>query len=273
MDERLKKIRKIAEDINNRTNFKPEIAIILGSGLGVLADEIQADTIISYCDIEGFPVPTVEGHAGRIVFGYLCGRNVVAFEGRTHYYECEDMEMATRMIRIIKMMGINKLVLTNAAGGMGPDMKEGDIMMIKDHISSFIPSPLLGKNIEELGVRFPDMTTVYDEGVVRMVLSRAKEMHIPLKEGVYLQTTGPNYETPSEIRMYSAMGADAVGMSTACEAMVAKHMGMKICGVSCITNMAAGLGDRELSHEDVKKVVLKSCYNFKTVVKEAVKVL
>lgn len=273
MNHKLENIKNIAEDICSRTEFKPEIALILGSGLGVLADEIQVDTVLSYGDIEGLPVPTVAGHAGRIIFGYLCGRSVVAFEGRKHYYECEEMKEATLIIRIIKMMGIDKLILTNAAGGIGPDMKEGDIMMIKDHISSFVPSPLTGKNMDELGERFPDMTMVYDAGVIQMVKSRAKELCISLKEGVYLQTTGPNYETPAEIKMYAALGANAVGMSTACEAMVAKHMGMKICGVSCITNMAAGLGNKELSHEEVKKAVLKSSYNFKTVVKEAVKAI
>ena len=273
MDERLKNIKKIADEISSRTEFKPEIALILGSGLGVLVDEIQVDTIIFYSDIAGFPVPTVAGHAGRIIFGCLCEKNIVAFEGRKHYYECKDMEQATLITKIIKMMGVNKIILTNAAGGIGPDMQEGDIMMIKDHISSFVPSPLLGKNIDELGARFPDMTEVYDSEVNKKVCAKAKEINVSLTEGVYLQTTGPNYETPAEIKMYASLGANAVGMSTACEAMVAKHMGMKICGISCITNMAAGLGNKELSHEDVKKVVQKSSHNFKSVVKEAVKVM
>lgn len=273
MDERYELIKKIAEDIKDRTEFKPEIAIVLGSGLGVVTDAIQAETVISYSDIEGFPVPTVDGHAGRMVFGYLNGRNVVAFEGRTHYYECLDMERVTMTTKIIKMLGIDKIILTNAAGGIGPDMKVGDIMMIKDHITSFVPSPLLGKNIDELGERFPDMTEVYDVSVRRMVATRAKEINIDVKEGVYLQTTGPNYETPAEINMYRMLGANAVGMSTACEAMVARHMGMKVCGISCITNMAAGLGDGELSHEEVKQTVSKVSYNFKEVIKEVVSVM
>lgn len=273
MDARYEEIKKIADDINSRTTFKPDIAIVLGSGLGDLVKEIQEDTVIPYSDIEGFPVPTVEGHEGKIVFGFLCGRNVVAFEGRTHYYECLDMEKVVKQVRIIKAMGLDNIILTNAAGGINKEMKVGDVMVINDQITNFVPSPLLGDNIEEFGTRFPDMTHVYDEHVVQMILTRAKEMYIPVTEGVYVQTTGPNYETPAEIKMFEIMGAGAVGMSTACEAMVAKHMGMKVCGISCITNMAAGMAENKLTHEDVNRSAAKYSYNFKTVVKEAVKVM
>lgn len=267
MDNRYEVIKKIADNIRDRIKNVPEVALILGSGLGGMVDEIDIETIIPYDEIEGFPVPTVQGHAGRMIFGSICGKNIVAFQGRIHYYECKDMEKATMITRIIKAMGIEKIILTNAAGGIGPGFCEGDIMMITDHISSFVPSPLIGKNIEEFGPRFPDMTNVYDKQVIKQVVESAKKENIQLQQGVYLQTTGPNYETPAEVKLYAMLGANAVGMSTACEAMVARHMGMKICGMSCITNMAAGLGEKELSHEEVAEVANRVASNFKTVVK------
>lgn len=270
MENTYETIKKIAGNICDRVENLPEVALILGSGLGGMIDEIDIKTIIPYDTIEGFPVPTVQGHAGRMIFGNLCGKSIVAFQGRIHYYECKDMEKATMLARIVKTMGIEKIILTNAAGGISPDFREGDIMIINDHISSFVPSPLLGNNMAELGPRFPDMTNIYNKQLIKKIIEKADKEKIRLRQGVYLQTTGPNYETPAEINMYAMLGAHAVGMSTACEAMVARHMDMKICGISCITNMAAGLSTKELSHQEVAEVANRVADNFKIVVKFAV---
>lgn len=273
MDERYTKIKNSAEQIQTKTDFIPEVAVILGSGLGDLTNEVETVCVIPYADIDGFPVPTVAGHAGRIVMGYLEGVKVALFEGRTHYYECKDMDRVTMTTRIIKMLGIDKLILTNAAGGISSHLSEGDIMILTDHITSFVPSPLIGPNIEEFGTRFPDMTHVYDVDTIEKIKTRTGELGINLKEGIYLQAAGPNYETPAEIRMYGMLGADAVGMSTTCEAMVARHMDMKVCAFSCITNMAAGVTGQKLNHEEVARVAKQSSENFKTIVKEAIKLM
>jgi len=264
-------IKKIAEDIKSRIEVVPEIVIVLGSGLGGLADEIENSQVIEYKDVEGFPVPTVAHHAGKMIFGTLCGKNVVALMGRIHYYECADMMLATKITRIMGCLGINKIILTNAAGGMGDDIKQGDIMAITDHICSFVPSPLIGKNEDKFGARFPDMTNVYRTDITEKVFEKMALEGVVLKKGVYLQTTGPNYETPAEIKMYKGFGASAVGMSTACEAMVARHMGMDICGYSCITNMAAGISKVELTHEEVGMIAEQASEKFKKIIRETVK--
>ncbi len=239
-------------DLKNKTSAKPEILLVLGSGLGDFADRLEESESVNYSDIVGFPTSTVEGHKGRFVFGKLCGKSIAVMQGRVHYYEGYSMSDVVLPLRIIRMLGAEKLILTNAAGGINPDFAVGDFMLITDHISSFVPSPLIGENIDTLGVRFPDMTKVYNEELAEKTRRAAKKLSITLKEGVYLQTSGPQYETPTEVRLYKSLGADAVGMSTACEATAAAHAGYKILGISCISNAAAGLSKTPLTHEEVK---------------------
>lgn len=256
--------------IREKTDFKPEVGIILGSGLGGYADGIDTIATISYNDIEGFPVSTVAGHKGRFVFGYVRGVPVVIMQGRVHYYEGYPMSDVVLPTRIMGMLGIKKLLLTNAAGGVNTEFCAGDLMMITDQISTFVPNPLLGKNIEELGVRFPDMSEIYSKDLREQIMNAARSCGVKLKQGVYLQLTGPSYETPAEIRMCRALGGDAVGMSTACEAIAARHMGIDVCGVSCITNMAAGVLDQKLSHSEVQETADRVAVLFKSLVTEII---
>lgn len=240
--------------IRKITHFTPKIAIILGSGLGDFARNIKAECVINYSDIVGFPISTNKMHKGRFILGYIDDIPVVAMEGRVHYYEGYSMEQVVMPVRLMNMMGADKLIVTNAAGGIDSFFTPGDLMLITDHITSFVPSPLIGENIEEFGTRFPDMTNVYDKDFANIARKCAKELSIDLKEGVYLQVTGPNYETPAEINAYKILGANAVGMSTACEATAAVHAGMKVCGISCITNMAAGITGQPLDDKEVGEI-------------------
>ena len=266
-----KELNTALEYINKILVNKPEIAIILGSGLGGFAECIEDKEIIEYKDIPGFPVSTVSGHEGRFIIGKLYDKNVVAMQGRVHYYEGYTMDRVVMPVRIMKLMGAKKLLLTNAAGGINDSFEPGTLMAINDHITSFVPSPLIGENHDSLGVRFPDMSKVYDRELLEILHSTAKKLDIDIKDGVYLQTTGPNYETPAEIKMYKTLGADAVGMSTACEAMAAMHMGMRIAGISCITNLAAGISKTALNHEEVKATADMISDKFTRLVKEFIK--
>lgn len=254
------------ESIRDKVPFTPKIALVLGSGLGNYADSMEVVTAISYADIEGFPVSTVEGHKGRFVFGYVKDIPVVCMQGRVHYYEGYPMTDVVLPIRLMKLLGAEVLFLTNAAGGLNPQFCPGDFMMITDHIMNFVPSPFIGTNIDELGVRFPDMSNVYRKELQEIIKRTAKELGIGLQEGVYMQLTGPNYETPSEVKMCRLLGADAVGMSTAAEAAAANHMGMKVCGVSCITNMGCGMLEAPLSHTEVQKTADRIAVQFEQLV-------
>jgi purine-nucleoside phosphorylase len=264
------KLLKCYEVCRERTDFKPAVALVLGSGLGSLADEIETASTIEYKDIEGFPQSTVAGHMGRFVFGYMNQVPVVIMQGRVHYYEGYSISDVVLPIRLMRQMGADTLFLTNAAGGINRDFKPGTLMMLIDQISSFVPSPLIGENIDELGTRFPDMSEIYDKELQHIIRSSAEECGIPLQEGVYIQFTGPAYETPAEVRMAAMLGADACGMSTACEAVVAKHMGMKVCGISCITNMAAGIQGAPLSHHEVQETADRVADQFKQLVRASV---
>ena len=248
------RLMRCAETIRQKTDFRPETAIVLGSGLGSYGEKVKVEAEVSYHDIAGFPISTVAGHKGRFLFGYVENIPVVLMQGRVHYYEGYDMSEVVLPIRLMGMLGAKKILLTNAAGGINLDFQPGDLMLITDHISSFVPSPLRGANLEELGTRFPDMSQVYDPILCNKIRQAAKTLNIPIREGIYLQTSGPNYETPAEIRMFRSLGADAVGMSTVCEAIAARHMGMEVCGISCITNMAAGILDQPLDHREVQQV-------------------
>ncbi len=259
------------ESIRGRIPFEPQVALVLGSGLGDYAQEIQVVETIDYHDIEGFPVSTVSGHKGQFIFGYIGKVPAVIMQGRVHYYEGYPMEDVVLPIRLMWKMGARVLFLTNAAGGVNLDYGPGDFMIIRDHITSFVPSPLIGPNEDSVGPRFCDMSSVYDEELRQIIRREAKEMGLKIQEGVYIQTTGPEYETPATVKMCRLLGADAVGMSTGCEAVAANHLGMRICGISCITNMAAGISGRELSHEEVGETAARVSRTFKTLVTGVVK--
>ena len=264
------KLIRCYESVKEKIDFQPEVAIVLGSGLGDYADRIEQVATLDYKDIEGFPVSTALGHKGRFVFGYIKEVPVVIMQGRVHYYEGYDITDVVLPIRLMGLLGAKVLFLTNASGGMMDGMEVGDLMLISGHISCLVPSPLIGQNIDELGVRFPDMSDVYAAELRDIIKATAAECQVPLKEGVYIQTTGPNYETPQEIKMYKMLGADAVGMSTACEAMVANHMGMKVCGISCISNLAAGISPNPLTHEEIQIAADMAAPRFRALVTESV---
>ncbi len=265
------KLLKCYECVRGKTDFVPEVAIVLGSGLGDYAESIRVESELPYSEIEGFPVSTVPGHAGKFIFGYLEDIPVVCMKGRVHYYEGYPISDVVLPVRLMKLMGAKILFLTNAAGGVNTSFHAGDLMLIKDQISVFAPNPLIGENIEELGVRFPDMSHVYDEELQQVIRRAAKDNGIFLQEGVYTQLTGPSFESPAEIRMLRTLGCDAVGMSTVVEAIAANHMGMKICGISCICNLAAGMTVNPLNHEEVQEAADKAAPNFKKLVTESVK--
>ncbi|MCI7768005.1 MAG: purine-nucleoside phosphorylase [Oscillospiraceae bacterium] len=270
MSKRFERLQKCYECFKARVDFTPKIALILGSGLGDYADGIDIRATLDYKDIEGFPVSTAPGHKGRFVFGYVEGVPVVVMQGRVHYYEGYSMEDVVLPVRLMKLMGAEVLFLTNAAGGVNWHFECGDFMLINDQIC-MAPSPLIGENLDELGPRFPDMSEIYSKKLRDIVKRSARELDIPLREGVYIQLTGPNYESPSEVRMVRTLGADAVGMSTACEAIAANHMGMKIVGISCISNLACGVSNRPLSHAEVQETADRVAPLFKKLITASVR--
>lgn len=270
MTEVEQKIESCFREIQERMPFAPRVAIVLGSGLGEFAEELGSEAEIGYGEIPGFPVSTVAGHKGRFVFGHVRETPVVVMQGRVHYYEGYSMSDVVLPIRLMRRMGAETLVLTNASGGLRNEFRPGDLMLITDQISSFVPSPLIGPNAGSLGTRFPDMSTVYDVGLSCVIRESAEACGISLREGVYLQTTGPQYETPAEVRMYRQLGADAVGMSTAVEAVAAVHCGFRVCGLSCITNAASGITEKKLSHEEVSRAADEAAPRFRSLLREAV---
>ena len=260
------KLLRCYDSVKDRIPFAPDVALVLGSGLGDYADHIQVEAAIDYHEIEGFPVSTVPGHKGRFVFSHIEGVPVMLMQGRVHYYEGYAMTDVVLPIRLMKLMGARILFLTNASGGVNFDFAAGDLMLIRDQISSLVPSPLIGPNLDELGPRFPDMSHIYDEDLRSLIRECAAELDIPLREGVYVQFTGPAYESPQEVRMCRSLGGDACGMSTACEAVAANHMGMKICGISCISNLACGMTDQPLSHKEVQETADRVAPRFRELV-------
>ncbi len=270
MNAMYKKLQSCLKSIREKTDFVPEVGLVLGSGLGDYADSIKQVASVEYKDIEGFPVSTVKGHKGRFVFGYVGEVPVVIMQGRVHYYEGYAMTDVVLPVRLMGMMGAKKIFLTNAAGGVNENFHAGDFMIITDHITSGVPSPLIGPNIEELGTRFPDMSEVYSRRIIQVIKKCAEECGIKMQEGVYVQFTGPNYETPAEVRLARIWGGDAVGMSTACEAMAAKHMGLEVCGISCITNMAAGISKTPLNHKEVQEIADRVSKQFAALVTKVI---
>lgn len=270
MDNIFDRIQESAEFIKSKSSVKPKIGLILGSGLGVLGDEIQSPVKIKYNDIPNFPVSTVEGHAGCLVIGELEDKEVVAMQGRFHYYEGYTQQEITFPVRVMKALGVETIIVTNAAGGANENYKPGDLMVIKDHINLSGSNPLLGKNDGRLGVRFPDMSTAYKPEYINLVKECAKELNMEIQEGIYAFFSGPTYETPSEVKMARILGADAVGMSTAPEVIVASHSNMDVIGISCITNMAAGILDQPLDHEEVIETTQKVKAEFLSLVKTVV---
>lgn len=251
------KITAAAEFILTKITERPTIGLVLGSGLGDFADTLENAVRIPYGEIPHFPVSTAPGHAGALVIGKKCGHTVAAMQGRIHYYEGHDMQTITMPIRVMAAIGVKNLVLTNAAGGANPSYAPGTLMLIKDHINYSGANPLIGPNLDDFGPRFPDVTYLYTPELRAAVKAKANEADIHLEEGVYMMFTGPNYETPAEVRMAQILGADAVGMSTVPEALVAGHCGMGIVAVSCITNHAAGVTDAKLDHAEVVEIANK----------------
>ena len=271
MNEIYDKLMHCLACVREKNDFVPKVAIVLGSGLGDYAESIKVEYELPYSEIEGFPVSTVPGHAGKFIFGFVGEVPVVCMKGRVHYYEGYPISDVVLPARLMKLMGAEVLFLTNAAGGVNTSFHAGDLMLIKDQISVFAPNPLIGPNLDELGVRFPDMSTVYDVELQNIIKQTAKENNIFLQEGVYAQLTGPSFESPAEIRMLRTFGCDAVGMSTVVEAIAANHMGMKICGISCICNLAAGMTANPLTHEEVQEAADEAAPRFKKLVTETVK--
>ena len=264
------RVVKCLECVRAKTDFVPKVALVLGSGLGDYGNEIQVEAIVDYHDIEGFPVSTVPGHSGRFIFGYVEDVPVVCMQGRVHYYEGYAMEDVVLPVRLMKLMGAEVFFVTNAAGGANEVFNAGDFMMITDQISQFVPSPLAGPNPDEFGTRFPDMSEIYNKDLRVLLREAADELNITLYEGTYLQTSGPNFETPVEVRFFRSVGADAVGMSTAVETIAANHMGMKICGITFISNPAAGLSKNPLTHEEVQEAANEASKRFKKLVTVAI---
>src|SRR6267378_6696052 len=240
-----------ARIIRARISHEPRIAVVLGSGLGDFADEFQNAVAIPYAEIPGFPTSTAQGHAGSLVVGKVEGVPVLAMQGRVHYYEGYSLEEVTFPVRTFKLLGINKLVLTNAAGGVDVQLSQGALMVISDHLNLMGVNPLRGPNDERFGPRFPDMSEVYSRDLQERVVEEARGMGVMIRRGIYAALAGPSYETPAEIHMLRAFGADAVGMSTVPEAIVARHMGINVLGISCVTNMAAGITENPINHAEV----------------------
>ncbi|MCL2819843.1 MAG: purine-nucleoside phosphorylase [Oscillospiraceae bacterium] len=270
MNEIYKKLIRCRDIVRAKTDFEPKVALVLGSGLGGYASEMDVKATVGYDEIEGFPVSTVPGHQGRFVFGYVKDVPVVAMQGRVHYYEGYSMNDVVLPIRLMGLLGAKILFLTNAVGGINPSYSGGEFMLISDHLLYGVPSPLIGENIEELGTRFPDMSEIYKKNLRVKIKAAAESQKIKLHEGVYIQFSGPNFESPAEIRAAATLGADVVGMSTACEAIAANHMGLEICGISCIANLAAGISKTPLTHDEVQEAANLAAPLFKALVTESI---
>lgn len=270
MTEAYIKLKKCYDAIRTMTDFEPDVALVLGSGLGNYAQNLNVIKEISYSELPDFPVSTVPGHDGKFILGTLGDKKVICMKGRVHYYEGYPITDVVLPIRLMGMMGAKILFVTNASGGMGDGMKAGDFMLITDHVSIFAPNPLIGPNMDELGTRFPDMSHVYNKDLGDVIRSVAKDNAIDLQEGVYAQLTGPSFESPAEIQLLKKLGVDAVGMSTVVETIVANHMGMKICGISCVCNLAAGISPTPLTHDEVQEAARIAAPKFTKLITDSI---
>ncbi|TSB46569.1 purine-nucleoside phosphorylase [Alkalicoccobacillus porphyridii] len=264
-------LSQTAEFIQQHLVQPPEIGLILGSGLGVLADEIENPVKLPYEDIHNFPVSTVEGHAGQLVAGTIAGKQVIAMQGRFHFYEGYTMEEVVFPVRVMKQLGVKQLIVTNAAGAVNESFSVGDLMIIKDHINNQSANPLIGPNDASLGLRFTDMSNAYSKRLRDIALNKAKELQVSIQEGTYVANTGPCYETPAEVKMARMLGGDAVGMSTVPEVIAARHAGLEVLGISCLSNMGAGILPQPLNHEEVIEVTEKVRASFLGLVKAIIK--
>lgn len=266
-----KNVRECLTYIRSITDFVPKASLVLGSGLGGFTEKLDSIVCeIPYSDIPGFPVSTVSGHAGKFIMGYVEGVPLICMSGRVHYYEGYAPEDVVLPLRVMHALGAEFLFLTNAAGGISSDLKPGSLVLLCDHISLFIPNPLIGENDPDEGERFPDMSEVYDPKLRELVEKAASEADVRLESGVYCQLSGPSYETPAEIRLLQRLGADVVGMSTVMEAITAHHAGMKVCAISFVSNMAAGINTHALSHEEVKEAGIQAAPRFTRLVRAAI---
>ena len=263
-------MNKSIDYIKGKIKNQPEIGIVLGSGLGDFADAIEDKIEIPYAEIPGFPVSTVKGHDGKLIFGKINSKEVCVMKGRIHYYEGYDIKEVVYPIEVLAGLGIKTLILTNAAGGVNTDFEPADLMIINDHINLMGKNPLIGQNDEDLGPRFPDMTDLYNKDLIEVAEKSAKKLGIDIQEGVYMYFTEPSYETAAEVRMARILGADAVGMSTVPEAIIARHRGLKILGISTITNMSTGILDTPLDHTEVVEVGKEVAGKFKELLKEII---
>lgn len=256
--------------LKSKTKLKPTIGVVLGSGLGAFARDVQVEAAIPFSEIPNFGTVSVEGHSGNLIFGSIAGKNIVALQGRLHYYEGHSMDTVVFPTRVMALLGIHSIVLTNSAGGLGDGMKSGDFMIIEDHINFFGTNPLMGPNMKELGPRFPDMTEAYDKKHIATLEEIFKGKNISYHKGIYAGVTGPTYETPAEVRFFKNIGCSAVGMSTVPETIAANHLGLRVAALSCITNLAAGLAGYKLTHQEVTETAKRVEKDFSSILTEFV---
>ncbi len=269
----LNQLNETVRHIRVRSQLKPKLGIILGSGLGSLVKDVAVEQSFPYTDLPFFAPPTVEGHKGQLVLGHLEGLPVAILQGRIHYYEGHSMEKVVYGTRTLAMLGIEKIVITNSAGGLDPKMRPGDFMLIEDHINLMGDNPLKGPNLAQLGPRFPDMTQAYDRALSQQLATVMDRLKLHYVRGVYCGVSGPTYETPSEVRLLRMMGGSAVGMSTVPEVIAANHLGLRVCALSCITNLAAGLSQKTLSHDEVTEKAREVENTFCAIIREFVRTL
>lgn len=264
----LSQLTETVSFLRSQTSLKPKVGVVLGSGLGSFIKEVQVEKVIPYAQIPNFKATTIEGHPGNLIFGHVSGNPVAVLQGRYHYYEGHSLDAVVFPVRALALLGVESLILTNSAGGFGDTMQPGDFMIIEDHINLTGANPLMGPNIKELGPRFPDMTEAYDRKLISMMETIFQQLGFRYHKGVYCGVTGPTYETPAEVRYLKMIGGKAVGMSTVPEVIAANHLGLRVAALSCITNLAAGISTKKLSHEEVTDTAKKFEIQFTTFLKE-----
>jgi purine-nucleoside phosphorylase len=267
-DNLIDRLQQTVSFLKSKTAIKPDIGVVLGSGLGAFVKNLETEVTIPFSDIPNFEKPSVDGHQGNLIFGKVGSKNIIALQGRLHYYEGHSMDSVVFPIRVMAFLGVQKLLLTNSSGGLGDGMAGGDFMIIEDHINLVGTNPLMGPNVKELGPRFPDMTDAYDKNMISLLEKIFLKNKIQFHKGIYGGLSGPTYETPAEVRFLKMIGCSAVGMSTVAENIAANHLGLRVAGLSCITNLAAGISKHKLSHEEVTDTARRVEQNFSMVVRQ-----